>query len=29
MTATVDVEVLSTESYDVAFAALPEMRPTV
>ena len=29
VTTTVDVEVLSTESYDVAFAALPEMRPTV
>ena len=29
VTATVDVEVLDTEPYDVAFAALPEVPPTV
>jgi SH3-like domain-containing protein len=29
VTAAVDVEVLAAEPYDVAFAALPEVRPTV
>ena len=29
ITSAVDVEVVATEPYDVAFAALPEVRPTV